>query len=323
MSAPNNQPVSEFELAIPFGTDENSLLDITDKLEDTSTLNLIFSGSASYSTNPVPTINYDGTDLILRAIDLNESCRKQGCCNNQISVWKIRLASDLEPNLPIYVRMRFLITGLGRTWVWRRSLFSNNGALVDFRVGDVRGTEGFATNINESRIVPIERLFVFIIAPAWLELRTASPELHYIRLLEGRPWWPYLGFASSVFKEEKLVIYQWRDDDGVDANQKTFHSFLDLSRHSPYSTVYAFLRAGIVLLGFLGIAWFFYDRGNTTVDYVAERWKQFGGLSVVVLFLWGMFKDADHLRRLKSKSISLFYTFTRFALRVSKAIRGK
>ncbi len=333
LKARESGPVSEFDLAIPFGTSEDSLEDLSDKLKDHVTLSLVFSGAADFSSEPSPTITYGDESLLLRSIDPDRSCREEKQCNDQVSVWKIRLRSPIEADAPVYVRLRFLVTGLGRTWLWRKSMWAKNGAIVDFRVGDVRGTTGFNSRLDESRIVRIERLYVFVIAPAWLELRTASPDLHYIRILEGRPWWDYLGSATSLFGEEKLVIYQWRDTEkGVDAG-RSFHSFLDLNRHGPYPTVWTLVRSTLVIAGLFGLVWLFLTQveglrvsvANTLQAVQSLAVEQWTGLGIAgaLWLVWRLFKERHTLRAVRAQARGLLYKSIRKALRLSQALRSK
>ena len=125
-----------------------------------------------------------------------------------ISVVRIALASQLAKGEQAYVRFRFETRRVGRLWSRKRFLLARNGAVVDLRVADVREivhATADAASILE-RVIPIDRLFVFVIAPASLQQQTASPTLQYMWLLEGRDWEDYLGRVAYFFRRARKMV---------------------------------------------------------------------------------------------------------------------
>jgi hypothetical protein len=166
-----------------------------------------------------------------------------------------------------YVRFRFLITDLGATWLWQRGLILKRiGAKVDFRVADVRETST-TLGSNESSILPIEDLYVFVIAPWSLQARSISPTLRYMRVLEGTAWTRYLETAIRPLSSTRLVVYYWRMRAGAhqlnqapgaeivaaDATvnpRNPFRAFLDLSReYGPTVLLNQFVSLLLVIVG--------------------------------------------------------------------------
>jgi hypothetical protein len=305
--------VSELELAIPFGTEVGSLSDLRTKLTNHDLLDLVFSGSATLSTGAGPSINYDGQPLILLGIDLSSSKKLSAHSDRYSSVWLIKFVGPIVHGSEAYVRLRFEVDNLGRTWIWRKSFLSKNGALIDFRVGDARGTDAAQRNIDSSRFIAISKLYLFVVAPAWLELRTASPQLHYIRLLEGRPWWRYLDLATSLIRDEKLAIYQWREKNVGDA-KKSFHAFLDLSRHNPIPTLMEIVNGLLPLLAVIVSVAALVMWWNPALHFMHVHILKLGAAAVGVA-LFGVFKDVPHIRTILRLVRQGFRNSVKFLLR--------
>jgi hypothetical protein len=245
--------LSKVRLAIPFGTDKESLEDLHDMLLNQSAARLIFGrpvkiegSKIDYDTGvqiPVATVSSGESELIT---DLSDS--RKG-----YSLWLIKFSPSIKKDEECYLRVRFELRNLGRAWLWKRSGFATTGALVDLRVADVRQAIS-KWNALEDQIVTIQEINVFVISPASLQFRATSPSCHYMRLLEGDVWEPYLRRKSGR-RPEKLVIYEWRSEknSAIDS-ARAFRVLLDLSYEfgllPPSNHV---LTAGLVLIILIAI----------------------------------------------------------------------
>jgi hypothetical protein len=138
---------------------------------------------------------------------------------------------------------------------------------VDFRVCDVRETST-TLGSEEASILPIEDLYVFVVAPWSLQAQTFSPALRYTRVLEGTAWARYLESAVTPRPSTKLVVYYWRaaqpsipqgtlpgfaapGDVRLSINPlNPFRAFLDLSRqYGPTTLLNHFITLLLVVIG--------------------------------------------------------------------------
>jgi hypothetical protein len=118
------------------------------------------------------------------------------------------------------LRVRFAVSSVGRSWNWKRFWLARCGALVDVRFADLREAWNVPKgNELKDRIVPIEQLNFFVVAPANFHLLVTSPPVHYIRILEGKAWEKYLNRKTNLFSSEKLCIYQWRNEKPIKTDQ--------------------------------------------------------------------------------------------------------
>src|SRR5205807_340885 len=146
----------------------------------------------------------------------------------------------------------------------RGLVFKRIGAKVDFRVCDVRETST-TLGSEEASILPIEDLYVFVVAPLSLQARSFSPALRYTRVLEGTAWARYLASAITPRPSAKLVVYYWRaappsspqgtlpgsaavGDHRLSINPlNPFRAFLDLSReYGPTTLLNLFITLVLV-----------------------------------------------------------------------------
>jgi hypothetical protein len=194
------------------------------------------------------------------------------------SLWNIKLNSAIEPkdtNPETYLRLRFPIHSFSRAWVKQGA-----GAIVDIRVSDVR--EGLAEKweSSEENIVDIESLNLFVIAPSTMKRRSASPELKYVRLLEGPPWEKYLNRRLSFlgFGRSKQVIYYWRSEKPITRN-KPFMAFLDITAERNVTYL------GLILVNvlILAAAWCLYRFFPTerAINVAREYWAVIAGAGLI------------------------------------------
>jgi hypothetical protein len=200
--------VTSVTVALPVGTGDK-VEDLASKVLDTEIAGLIFDKEV---TKPAPAeIRF--ADRPTRVVRIRTTTSKQAEANRSkdFSVWTLELATPIDPGTSAYLRARFSVTGSGRTWQWQRSYLARTGAIVDFRICDVRGTATVAGGDElRGRIMPIGRAHVFVMVPAWLHQRATSPAPKYVRLLEGSVWAGYLGRAPEIRNRSKLVVYYWR-----------------------------------------------------------------------------------------------------------------
>jgi hypothetical protein len=286
----NEDGLTGFLLALPFTVAKDGIEDLHDLVLSPEIAQLIFGEPVVVKGE---TISY-GTvkDLKVGRI-FAQKCSEVPVWSNRTkhcSVWKIDLASVLNREDEQYVRLRFHVEGLGRRWTPKRSLLANNGAVMDFRVADIReAQEGMDWAALQDRIVGIEALYAFTIAPVSLQFRSASPDLRYMRLLEGDAWEPYIRRRTGLIGSRQLLIFYWKAT-GVSV-EKPFRGFLDLSREFGVFSWANHLRTGIVaVLSF--IAAFYLRKGYLAVDpqfvsgWLLKAGYRVGGVTFFSTILW-------------------------------------
>jgi len=209
LKADDNKSLSKFSLALPFSTESGGMKDLSDSLKSPEVSELIFGTSVSISGSEIRYTKEDGTfDLVLGQISETDSDREKKRSGTTFSYWNLTLAEPIPVGERRYIRIRFEVYNLGRTWIWKPF---KRGAIIDLRVADLRETISLQPwNDLKSRIIPIADLYLFVVAPSWLQHASSSPSLKYMRLLEGRVWENYLGRKTDFFRLEKMVIYYWR-----------------------------------------------------------------------------------------------------------------
>ena len=313
----DHRGASAFDLAIPFGTRAEGLSDLGQKLMNEEVLNLIFSGRAKLSASGTQSsISYGGKQFHLFSVDTGKS--QLTTSTTDLSIWKIVLPNAIARDELAYLRLRFEVDCLARTWLWKRSAWAKNGALVDIRVGDVRAAPRTNGRLLIPRVLNIEKLYVFVTAPAWLRLHTASPTLHYMRIFEGKVWEPYLDVATCLFGNDKAVVYQWRQEN-VSIGKDAFHAFLYLGRDSPLVTYFALLRSTLLLAGTIAVAAYLIHDGREVTDIAREH---LGKISIGGFFilLYTLFKDWSHVRRLRALIRGYFHRFEYTLLRIRSTL---
>jgi hypothetical protein len=280
--------LTKVRLAIPFGTDKESLEDLHDMMLDQSAARLIFGRPVKIDDSK---IDYDsGGQIPVVSVCSGESTLSTELSDSRVgySLWVIKISPTIKKDEESYVRIRFELRNLGRAWVWKRSGFAKTGALVDLRVADVRQAIS-KWNALEDQIVPIKQINVFVISPASLQFRAASPRCHYMRLLEGAMWEPYLRRKSGR-RPEKLVIYEWRNDkNSVIDSTHPFRVLLDLSYEFgllPLSN--HILTAGLVLVVLIAIYYVLHHVAELTKASVAilSLLPPLGVGTVIAIILW-------------------------------------
>jgi hypothetical protein len=223
---------STFQLAIPSRTTPR-YRDLIGKVQNPAIAQMIFGKPVAVSDG---ILEYGTTRVSLTRIGSAELEEKES--GSSFSLWTLRTDKPIPPGARVYMRFRFEAQSVGRCWQWKRFLASRYGALVDVRFSDVRE----AWNVKEGdalkgRILPIESLNFFVVAPARYHLTTTSPAVHYIRILEGRSWEEYLERKTAILGTEKLSIYQWRNPPGAITTADPFRVFLDIDQELAFASV--------------------------------------------------------------------------------------
>lgn len=217
-----SKPFSLVKMVIPLGTNPNGWHDLAEVIRTPSISELIFGGPA-----PATVAN------VLKAE------RDEALSGKAYSFWTLRLASEVQTEA--YVRVRFDVVDRGREWIWKRVGLATSGAIVDLRVAETREAVNVeAWQALKNKIVPIEELNLFVMAPSTLQLKVTSPIPRYIRLLEGRAWGSYIGRAPDLFRTGKLIVYYWRHKSTEDVPpidvDNPFRAFLDLDKQDLLTT---------------------------------------------------------------------------------------
>lgn len=280
-----DQRVSTFLLALPFGTTTKPI-DLRSRLVDQRTAELVFGSPVTIQGRQ---IEYNRESVELGSIDSTEKLEDKSGASH--SVWRIQFAPALANAAEVYLRLRFEVSDSGQIWVWKRSLWRRNGAIVDVRIADVR--EGVvASNWSgfEQSIVTLGKLNFLVIAPDFLRLRSVSPDLRYMRLLESPAWESYLGRVPNLNRGRRMIIFHWRypDSGGHEIDvEHPFLGFLDLARDDPFSRTENHVRATLLLI-LVGSAIYYFGQptANSVASLVAAHpWKSgIGSASLVALF---------------------------------------
>lgn len=224
-----DRELTTFGIALPLGTydlDANGLEDLFELMKNPIVAELVFGKPVSFNNSRVKYSSLIGdteteTELNITPISEGDTQIKKHLSGKTFTYWSVKLEEAVRPGpVDSYVRLRFKVRNVGRVWTWKTSNLIRVGALLDIRTSDIRGSyvENVSWRKHQNRIAKIDRLSVFAIVPAWLQLRATSPDYHYMRIFEGRVWEPYLARPFDLKRKEKLIIYQWRSDRPIDTN---------------------------------------------------------------------------------------------------------
>jgi hypothetical protein len=308
------QGIMTFDVLLPVGVynkDAQGIRDLYHALFDANVCQLIFGRRVEIS-NDSATLTYEGSDgeqaLRLTQLDVPACTRVEEYSGKTFSYWRLRLNSAIRSEPDTYLRIRFVVQNCGRVWIWKRSGFARNGALVDMRITDLRESN-VATEWapDPDRLVPIQRLNLFTIAPSWLQLRAVSPHYHYMRLFEGRVWERYLKRAFDPRRKEKLIIYQWRNPDGPVGPANPFHAFIDFSREFGLLRLANHFRTAVVvvLVGALAVEALRFYKGyqiritNHLEAIFSTRVITVSGvITLAVAIFWLLFRYVEKFQKL-------------------------
>jgi hypothetical protein len=196
----------QLSLALPFQT--SGLEDLVPRLAQNSNIaGLVFGEPVSTLAERI-TVKKEELHLGYVDVDGSELDRRRSY--EAFSLWRLQFSNELKAVEKAYIRVRFRIKSLGRFWVWQTSRARGRTAVVDVRVGDLREAV-VLRNAQEyaSRLVTVKRLNCFVMIPVAFERRLCSPEVRYLRLLEGEVWKDYL---PKPTKGEKILVQYWRGE---------------------------------------------------------------------------------------------------------------
>jgi hypothetical protein len=219
--------LDRIDLALPFRTNSNAYSDLYDAICNSETASLIFgrtvttqNGKLSYHLRPADGGMVD--DQIIR-VPPDGAKRNYQLSTYDASIWILEFDNALQPNRTGYLRVRFECDGFGHNWQSHGWGFATKGSVFDFRVNDFRESLAISkwSRLKE-KICEIENLNFFIIMPPNYFARAVSPDVHYMRTLEGSKWQSYINIGSSknIRVPSKHIIYQWRSG-STDANKVT------------------------------------------------------------------------------------------------------
>jgi hypothetical protein len=224
------QPLQQFRLGLPVCTPEapdQAIDSLKGRVENPTVASLIFArkdavegGSVLIGDERVELVDIDRTQCSLAATPRTKD----------FSLWTVGLVTPLQPNQSGYLRIRFHIQGSGRLWLWGRSLLARNRAIVDLRVSDEREARTVPDGSEFiSKLLPLDELNAFVIAPAAFAPAVTTPEAEYVRALEGQIWEKYLGRRTDLRRDQKFLIHHWRVTSPTTADHP-FRAFLLLER---------------------------------------------------------------------------------------------
>src|ERR1035438_4562491 len=199
--------LTAFLVTLPVAVSGEGVMDLHDVLLNPGTAELVFGRPINIRGQTISYANVKDLDVgrisEKKSTQLEDwSDSRQSCC-----AWRIELADTLNAGQEQYLRFRFPVEHAGNLWLPKRTLLALNGALIDLRVADIRESQEARDWASfRDRIVPINKLNAFVVAPVSLHLRSASPMLKYVRLLEGLAWKPYIRRRTGIWRFERLVI---------------------------------------------------------------------------------------------------------------------
>jgi hypothetical protein len=216
------EPIYELELLLPFRVEEGSwkgragndktAQDLYDMISTGPAAELVFGGPVRIEQDD------DGTSLrigdysnLLHLARVNSAGIHRvetGDQREDSSHYTVPLLTPIPSGQARYVRMRWRVFGSGPLWSWKRS---RGGAMFDFRVYDVRESR-FADSEKplRARMIPIDEINIFLIAPAKYQVATTSPQSKYLRMLETGAWRQYLRGTAYLWLRGAMVVYYWR-----------------------------------------------------------------------------------------------------------------
>jgi hypothetical protein len=216
------EPVTSFEMLLPFQVEEGrwkgrastdiAAQDLYDTMSTRPAAELVFGGPVRLEDDHgVTTLGIGDYASPLRLARLNAGGIRRVESADQredSSHYTVPLEMPVPAGEARYIRMRWRVFGAGPLWTWKRA---TGGALFDFRVYDVRESR-FAESERplRARMIPIDEINVFLIAPAKYQVATTSPQWKYLRVLEADAWRHYLRGAAYLWLRGAMVVYHWR-----------------------------------------------------------------------------------------------------------------
>jgi hypothetical protein len=281
-------PLTTFEIALPAGTDPEGLTDIAKSLETTETAQLIFGERVSVEGGSLRF--EDGTSVPLCNISKTGTKRDAQKSTVGFSHWRIELAHPVASRG--YLRLRFRVLSRGRMLLKRGFGMFASRILIDFRISDLRESWTVPDGpIYRDALVPIQKLYFFVVLPARFHDPSMSPRPRYMRILEGTLWEPYLQRAVYLLRQGKMTVYSWRAESITIT--APFRVFLDVTRDTRLRVYYLLLAAVVTVLTLLLVdpslisrSTFFELLGRLWVKSRAEVFQLLGVTSLGGLVVW-------------------------------------
>lgn len=223
---------AELQLALPFGTCDDSFEDLSAKVLDQRVATQVFGEHVQVMNSKIVVPSYEAP-LAVVAVPKHMVKRIADASAAERSLWSMTVA--LDPNELTYMRVRFLVVRPGPIWQWQSSRLMPDAALLDLRVADIRGASTDNWLHLSEHVAPIPYLNAFVIAPVAYRLRANHPDVRYVRLIESTTWGTYLGRKTRG----PLAVFHWKHKDVEPISRdKPFQGFLEFetSRHT-YSFV--------------------------------------------------------------------------------------
>lgn len=195
------------------------------------------------------------------------------------SVWEIKLP-HLEVGNLYYFRLRFESDDLGRVSQRKASGYLTNGNLFDLRFLDERDWIKAPKRPLRDFMMDMEKLQVFVITSAAFQNRATSPNLRYIRSLEGESqWYEYLGRNPSRGDRRKFLISywklgQWSDGDKPVSWREPARIFMDQSRDFGYLPWQNYFRVWLLSVTTLLLFPYQYTR-REILNVVEHLWRHY------------------------------------------------
>jgi hypothetical protein len=240
-------PLESFCLALPAGTTDE-VVDLANVFRNRDAAQLIFGERVDVMSEQLKFA--DGEAVPILRISSTQTNRDAQKSNQRFSRWDVQLARPLADKG--YVRLRFRVRTRGHMLLIRGYGMLASRILADLRVSDPRESATVPDGaIYEEALVPIDKLYCYTMIPSRFHSPSASPEMQYMRILEGRTWEPYLGRAVYLLRQGKLTVYCWYHLQAVSID-RPFRAFIDVQRDTrvllPYSFLLTIVAIGLTIL---------------------------------------------------------------------------
>jgi hypothetical protein len=233
----NPDHVVEFDLALPFVADSNSLTDLVPIIRDHEDLfGLIFGSSGGrrpFTRYGAWFFNDGEGDMRFTPLEAERCAARMASKDRDFSIWRItgRRQSCLAET-SLYLRFRFRIDRPGRAWAWQTSERRHSHAVSDIRVNELRERPDLAGDAPDfgNDAMNIACVNCFIIIPARFKAGRTNPMPSYVRILESHAWQVYLRRNLGLGNEAFIITY-WTLSNVTP--RRPFRAFIEVERRRP------------------------------------------------------------------------------------------
>ncbi len=294
-------PLDGVQILLPFMPDERPwaapnhtpVLDLFSTLADAAVAELVFGEPLTQQGDDqqrTVTLASGPSFNVVRVDAGGVSVVRPGPYRSDLTLWNIPLSRSIAIDERAYVRLRFCVFSSGGIWRWIRSWRSRLGATVDLRVSDVREGRDLSTERPlRPRIVDVSTLDVLVMTDRRMRIAVTSPELRYVRTLEGETWQKYLAGSAYRGSVDGMIACYWRHPSLLQSGTNgapisiqpdtPFRGFLSLTRQRGHSFIATLLAFGAAVGIFLGI---YRVLRNTSIPNVNFGWiLAFLGLTAI------------------------------------------